>query len=38
MGLIEEMQKEADETDFRCTFCNQGSCVCEIEVGEPDGV
>jgi hypothetical protein len=34
MGLLEEMQREADETDFRCTFCNQGSCVCEV--GEPD--
>jgi hypothetical protein len=39
MGLIEELQKEADDTDFRCTFCNQASCICEIEVvGEPDGI
>jgi hypothetical protein len=39
MGLIEELQKEANDTDFRCTFCNQGSCICEIEVvGEPDGI
>lgn len=37
-AIIEKAIKEADESDFRCTFCNHGSCICEVDSGEPDGI
>lgn len=33
--IIKQLIEEADASDFRCTGCNQGSCVCEV--GEPNG-
>ena len=35
---IQRAIEEADASDFRCDFCSQASCICEIEVGEPDGI
>lgn len=36
MGVIEEMIKEADESNFRCVYCSAVSCNCDSEAGEPD--
>lgn len=37
MGLLEDLIKEASDSDFRCVYCSAVSCNCDSEPGEPDG-
>lgn len=37
MGLLEDLIKEADNSEFRCSSCSAITCDCISEAGEPDG-
>ena len=35
--LLNKLIREADESEFRCSCCNLGNCVCIDEMVEPYG-
>jgi hypothetical protein len=37
MGLLEDLIIEADNSNFRCSYCSAIACDCNSEAGEPDG-